>query len=244
MSHPNFFGSYEADLLQRFMPLAAIAIQNSQRTVTLETKMIEAEKKHAIANLVRGVSHDVNNALGSTLPLVQQIMADAESNRLEMDLLFQDLQQVEQSIQTCRRIFGGMLALARGATYGPAQANVRRALDSTLSILKDGFDRQGIKLDLQLTDASPNIRMNQGDLEQLFLNFATNARDAMSKAARFRFEPKGSTINYKSLFATPVAEFRWSTCPPLRSRSLRRNPAAMDWDCRSAGPSSGMSAAK
>lgn len=179
--HPDFFGSYEADLLQRFMPLAAIAIQNSQRTVTLETKMIEAEKKHAIANLVRGVSHDVNNALGSTLPLVQQILADAESNRLEMDLLFQDLQQVQQSIQTCRRIFGGMLALARGATYGPAQANVRRALDSTLSILKDGFDRQGVKLDLQLTDAIPNIRMNQGDLEQLFLNFATNARDAMSK---------------------------------------------------------------
>lgn len=178
---PSFFGRYEADLLQRFMPLAAIAIQNSQRTVTLETKMIEAEKKHAIANLVRGVSHDVNNALGSTLPLVQQILADAESNRLQTDLLCEDLQQVEQSIQTCRRIFGGMLALARGATSGPAQANVRRALDSTLSILKDGFDRQGVKLDLQLINVIPSIRMNQGDLEQLFLNFATNARDAMAK---------------------------------------------------------------
>jgi K+-sensing histidine kinase KdpD len=74
--HPDSFGTYEADLLQRFVPLAAVAIQNSQRTVTLETKVLEAEKKHAVANLVRGVSHDLNNAFGAVLPLVQQILAD------------------------------------------------------------------------------------------------------------------------------------------------------------------------
>jgi two-component system NtrC family sensor kinase len=177
--HPASFGTYEADLLQRFVPLAAVAIHNSQRTVTLETKMLEAEKKHAIANLVRGVSHDVNNALGAVLPLVQQILADVESERLRVDVLHEDLQQIEQSLQTCRRIFGGMLALARGVTQGTAQANVRRALDSALGILKDALERQGIRLDLQLKDVAQNIRAGQGDLEQLFLNLAANARDAM-----------------------------------------------------------------
>jgi signal transduction histidine kinase len=177
--HPGSFGSYEADLVQRFMPLAATAIQNSQRTVTLEAKMLEAEKKHAVANLLRGVSHDVNNALGCVLPLVQQILADVQSNRLQGDTLSKDLQQIEQSIQTCRRIFGGMLALARGASQGSAQANVRRALDSTLAVLRDGLERQGIHLDVQLGSVVPNIQAGQGDLEQLFLNLATNARDAM-----------------------------------------------------------------
>jgi two-component system, NtrC family, sensor kinase len=78
--YPGSFSSYEADLVQRFTPLAAVAIQNSQRTVTLEAKMLEAEKKHAIANLLRGVSHDVNNALGCILPLVQQVLEDIGSN--------------------------------------------------------------------------------------------------------------------------------------------------------------------
>jgi len=126
------------------------------------------------------VSHDVNNALGCVLPLVQQTMADLQSNRLQEDTLSQDLQQIEQSIQTCRRIFGGMLALARGASQGTAQANVRRALDSTLAVLRDGLARQGIKLDVQLVDVVPHIQVGQGDLEQLFLNLMTNARDAMS----------------------------------------------------------------
>jgi K+-sensing histidine kinase KdpD len=162
--HPGSFGSYEADLVQRFVPLAATAIQNSQRTVTLEAKMLEAEKKHAVANLLRGVSHDVNNALGCVLPLVQQILADVQSNRLQGDTLSKDLQQIEQSIQTCRRIFGGMLALARGASQGSAQANVRRALDSTLAVLRDGLERQGIHLDVQLGSVVPNIQAGQGDL--------------------------------------------------------------------------------
>ena len=177
--YPGSFSSYEADLVQRFTPLAAVAIQNSQRTVTLETKMLEAEKKHAIANLLRGVSHDVNNALGCILPLVQQILEDIRSNGLQGDTLSNDLQQIEQSIQTCRRIFGGMLALARDTSQVSFQGNVRRALDSTLAVLRDGFDRQGIRLDTQLADVLPNIQAGQGDLEQLFLNLATNARDAM-----------------------------------------------------------------
>jgi signal transduction histidine kinase len=177
--YPGSFSGYEANLVEQFMPLAAVAIHNSQRTVTLEAKMLEAEKKHAVANLVRGVSHDVNNALGCVLPLVQQIMADVQSNRVQIHTLSHDVQQIEQSIQTCRRIFGGMLALARGANQGSAQANVRRALDSALAVLRDGLERQGISLDVQLGDVVPRIQVGQGDLEQLFLNLTTNARDAM-----------------------------------------------------------------
>ena len=176
---PGSFSSYEAGLVQRFTPLAAVAIQNSQRTVTLEAKMLEAEKKHAIANLLRGVSHDVNNALGCVLPLVQQILADIQSNTLRGDTLSVDLQQIEQSIQTCRRIFGGMLALARDTSQVNVQGNVRRALDSTLAVLRDSVERQGIRLDIQFADVLPNIQAGQGDLEQLLLNLAANARDAM-----------------------------------------------------------------
>src|SRR4051794_37369537 len=187
--HPDFFSAYEADLVQQFPPLAALALQNSQRAVTLEAKMLEAEKKHAVANLVRGVSHDVNNALGSVLPLVQQILVDTESGTLEHKSLAEDLEQIEQSIQTCRRIFGGMLALARGANERITQANVRRALDSTLAILRDGLARQGIQVDVQAGDFLPNVQAGQGDMEQLFLNLATNARDAM---------PNGGVLSIKT----------------------------------------------
>jgi signal transduction histidine kinase len=179
--HPGSFGSYEADLIGRFLPLAAVAIQNSQRTVTLEAKMLAAERKHAIADLARGVSHDINNALGSILPLVQQMAADLQSNRAEPRVLLEDLRQVEQSVQTCRRIFGGMLGLARGSAEKIGYGYVTRAMQAIVAILKDSIERQRIRLELGLGEELPAIRGRQGDLEQLFLNLVTNARDAMPR---------------------------------------------------------------
>ena len=70
--HPGSFGSYEAELVGQFLPHASIALQNSQRTESLELNLIQAERKHAMADLARGVAHDVNNALGAVLPLVQR----------------------------------------------------------------------------------------------------------------------------------------------------------------------------
>src|SRR5262245_9491772 len=177
--HAGTFGKYEADLLRRFMPLAAVAIQNSQRTVTLEAKMLAAERKHAIADLARGVSHDVNNALGAVLPLVQQMLVDVKADRAEPNVLAEDLQQIERSLQTCRRIFGGMLTLARGAAQRVGQGDVHRAIESTLAILEDSLERQGVRLNLEFAQGLPLIGGSQGDLEQLFLNLLANARDAM-----------------------------------------------------------------
>jgi two-component system NtrC family sensor kinase len=179
--YPRSFGPYEADLIGRFLPLAAVAIQNSQRTFTLEAKMLAAERKHAIADLARGVSHDINNALGSILPLVQQMLADIQSNLAEPQILMEDLRQVEQSVQTCRRIFGGMLGLARGSAEKVGHGYVTRAMQSIVAILKDSIERQRIRLDLGIAEELPAIRARQGDLEQLFLNLVTNARDAMPR---------------------------------------------------------------
>jgi two-component system, NtrC family, sensor kinase len=184
--YPGLFGEYEASLVQRFVPVAAIAIQNSQRNVTLQTKMVEAERKHILANLVRGVSHDVNNALGNVLPLIQQMQADVNSGRVQVITFSEDLEQIEKSIQVCRRIFGGMLAMAHDADQASPHGNVRRALDSTLAILRDRLDRQGICLEMQLAEILPNIQVGQADLEQLLLNLASNAGDSM---------PKGGTLS-------------------------------------------------
>src|ERR1700730_10075300 len=112
--HSGLFGSYEAELVAQFLPHASIALQNSQRTQSLEQTLIQAERKHAMADLARGVAHDVNNALGAVLPLVQQMQADLRGGRIEPAVLVEDLGDVEQSVQVCRRIFGGMLSFARG----------------------------------------------------------------------------------------------------------------------------------
>jgi two-component system NtrC family sensor kinase len=177
--HRGTFGSYEADLLRRFTSIASVAIQNSQKTETLQARMLDAVKKHAIVDLARGVSHDINNALGAVIPLVQQMQEETRAGRIDPAVQQRDLQQIEQSLQICRRIFGGMLSFARGSARTGGEGDIVRALDGTRDVLVDSLEKRGIRFALRAPSALPPVRGAQGDLEQLFLNLVTNARDAM-----------------------------------------------------------------
>jgi signal transduction histidine kinase len=179
------FAAYEAELVSQFLPHASIAVQNSQRTESLELNLIQAERKHAMADLARGVAHDVNNALGAVLPLVQQMRAEVEAGQVKAASWTEDLRQIEGSIRTSRRIFGGMLNFARGTVQNTGVANIRHAIDNTRAILAEGLGRRGIAVVVQVDNEIPLLPGSQGDVEQLLLNLLTNARDAM---------PSGGTL--------------------------------------------------
>ena len=173
-------GAYEARLIEDFLPLISLTVQFLLHTEWLHEQILRSERKYALANLTRGVTHDLNNALGAMLPLVQQMREDVRGGHLDPATLAKDLDSIERSLQTCRRIFGGMLAIARGTSpQGAGHGNLRRAIDGALSVLEDSFDRQSIAVTLDLPRELPAIRGSQGDLTQVFLNLFTNARDAM-----------------------------------------------------------------
>lgn len=176
--HPGSFGRYEVELVSQFLPQAAVALQNSRRAESLEQKVLEAERKHAMADLARGVSHDVNNALGGVLPLVQQMREELGRGELEPRVAADDLIEIERSIQACRRIFGGMLGFARGLARSPSPVRLRQAADNALSILRQSIERGGVRLVVELPEDLPPVAGVQADLEQLLLNLLSNARDA------------------------------------------------------------------
>ena len=120
-------------LVEQFRYQAAIAIQNLKRAESFRARMLTAERKHAMAELARSVSHDVNNALGSMLPLVQQMPRRPAVRQGRSRLCTaQDLAQIERSLQVCRRIFGGMLSFARGNSRRVRHGQVRPAVDPAL----------------------------------------------------------------------------------------------------------------
>jgi signal transduction histidine kinase len=190
--HAGTFGSYEAELVGQFLPHASIALQNSQRTESLEQTLIQSERKHAMADLARGVAHDVNNALGAVLPLVQQMRAELAAGKVDAAALTEDLRQIEGSIQTSRRIFGGMLSFARGAAQSTSGADIWRSIDNTRAILKESLRRRGIELSVAIERGLPSLPVAQGDLEQLLLNLLTNARDAMPQGGQLTIRARRS----------------------------------------------------
>ena len=182
--HPEQLKPFDAELVEHFRSQAAIAIQNLHRTESLRARVVMAERKHAMADLARSVSHDLNNALGSMLPLIQQMQADVRSGPLEPAVFAEDLEHVQKSLQVCRRIFGGMLTFSRNAARRVGYGHVRRAIETASAILKYGMSRSAIELDVNVPDEIPEVACSQSDLEQVFLNLLTNAREATSQGGR------------------------------------------------------------
>jgi len=182
--YPGGLRPYDAELVERFRSQAAAAIENLRWAESLRARVLTAERKHAMAELARSVAHDVNNALGSMLPLVQQMQSDVGHGAIDPVIFAEDLDRVHQSLQVCRRIFGGMLSFARGSARKTRRGDLRTAVETVAAILKDGMGRRGIDLAVEMPSDLPAVGCAQSDLEQLLLNLLTNAREASGDGGR------------------------------------------------------------
>ena len=181
-------GEYEAELLRRFQLHAAVAVDNLRETEELRRDVIRAERKNAMVTIARGISHDVNNALGAVLPVVQQMRAELEDGDFDLDRAAVDLEHLERAMYSCRRVFTGLVQFAKSRERTRGAADLRRAIDNALSILQGSVTRQGIRVGIELPAKLPPIQSPQHELEQLVLNLAANACDAMPHGGPLRIE--------------------------------------------------------
>ncbi|HZN02778.1 MAG TPA: hypothetical protein VFD06_04230, partial [Candidatus Polarisedimenticolia bacterium] len=152
---PGAFGDPEAEAVGRVLRHVASVIYLSRRALSMEERMIESEKKHAMADLARAISHDVKNAIGAILPLAQQAREELQAGAAKPEVLIQDLAQIEQSAQVCQRIFDGMLHLARSGVRPQEKAPLARVLQGPLGILATRIRRAGIALEVRIPDDLP-----------------------------------------------------------------------------------------
>jgi two-component system, NtrC family, sensor kinase len=187
---PEALGAPEAAGVERVVGHLASVIHNARRALSMEERILEAEKKHAMADLARAISHDVKNAIGAILPLAQQAREEVETGTSKPEVLAQDLAQIEQSAQICQRIFDGLLQLARSESRPSGTASLTRALEGTLAILGTRIKRAGVTLEMKVSEDLPEVAASLGGIEQVFLNLFTNALDAMPAGGRLRVQAR------------------------------------------------------
>ncbi|MEQ1912506.1 MAG: GAF domain-containing sensor histidine kinase, partial [Vicinamibacterales bacterium] len=194
---PGAFGEHELAIVQRFTSLASVALKRAQTIEDLQARMLKIERQNALAHLARGVAHDINNALGEVIPLVQQIQADLQNGTTVPEVLTVDLHRVEQSLQVTRGIFGRMMRFARGSSRHTGPSDIPSAVTAVREVLQESFARLEIAVHTALPDPMPQVRCGKSDLERLLFNLMTNARDAVSS---------GGTLTISARVVAPYVE--------------------------------------
>src|SRR6202522_4059529 len=149
----------------------------------LEEQLRQSQKMEAVGRLAGGIAHDFNNLL-----MVIQGYADLLADRLAAgDPLRRNAEQIQTASQRATSLTRQLLAFSRKQMLAPKVLNVQSVVADMEKIL-----RRLIGEDIQLETSSTAdvglIKADRSQIEQVILNLAVNARDAMPQGGRLTIE--------------------------------------------------------
>jgi two-component system cell cycle sensor histidine kinase/response regulator CckA len=164
----------------------------------LEEQLRQAQKMEAVGRLAGGIAHDFNNLL-----MVIQGYADLLAERLpEGDPLRRNAEQIQTASQRATSLTRQLLAFSRKQMLAPKVLNVQAVVADMEKIL-----RRLIGEDVQLETKSAAdlglVKADRSQIEQVILNLAVNARDAMPEGGRLTIETANAELD--ASFAHPPA---------------------------------------
>jgi len=154
------------------------ALETTQQRA-LEEQFAQSQKMQAIGQLAGGVAHDFNNVLTAIIGFSDLLLASHRPT----DPSFQDIMNIKQNANRAAGLVRQLLAFSRRQTLRPQKLALNDVL-ADLSILLDRL--LGEKVELQVIhgrDLWP-VMADLNQLEQVIVNLAVNAGDAMSDGGR------------------------------------------------------------
>jgi len=181
------FARRDVEVVERFLPAAAVSMRNARVNRSLEMQAVEAEVKATLVTLAAAVAHDVNNAVGSILPLAQQMRFELRhpppaerSERAERETLDRDLSVIIDNARLCQRIFSNMLRVAGAGRSSEGPVDPAQVVAETMPLLLALAGRRGIEIALDLAPDLPPVRFRRQDLQHVVLNLVRNSLEALA----------------------------------------------------------------
>jgi two-component system cell cycle sensor histidine kinase/response regulator CckA len=169
-------------------------VQDITRQRNLEDQLRQAQKMEAIGRLAGGVAHDFNNLLGviigySELALDRIEPASAVRSQVE---------QIRKAGERASALTRQLLAFSRQQVLDTKTLNLN-AIISDMAQLLLRLIGEDIELQTKLDPDLHSIRGDQGQIEQVIMNLAVNARDAMPQGGKLIIETRNVMIEEDEL---------------------------------------------
>lgn len=161
----------------RPLGLQCIARDMTQRH-QLEQQLQRTEKLSAIGKLVAGVAHELNNPLTAIIGYADLLLANGKVPGFSRS----DLEVISRQAQRARLIVRNLLTFARNVPLQPEPVDVNRLIEASLAPLKPNLEAHSVQVICRLDRGLPLILADPHQLEQVFINLATNAVQALRTA--------------------------------------------------------------
>ena len=168
------------------LPMRALRLAISEGEQTY-AQLVHADKLSAIGEIYAGLTHEINNPLGMILARVRLLLGAVRAGA-PVDPVG-DLEMIDRHGTRIADIVRGLLAFARKTTFELTDADLNALIGDVVALLEKPFAKQRVRIETRLDPTVPRLRASPDHLQQVFVNFFNNARDAM---------PGGGTITVRT----------------------------------------------
>jgi two-component system cell cycle sensor histidine kinase/response regulator CckA len=175
----SFFVTAIEDEAEREREAVIVYALETTAQRTLENQVNQQQKMETIGRLAGNIAHDFNNLLGAIM-MATDFLLNAHK---PTDPSFQDIMQIKQNANRAASLVRQLLAFSRKQTMRPVVLDLGEAL-SDLTVLLKRLIGENVTLDVpQVRDLWP-VKADVHQFEQVIINLAVNARDAMPLGGR------------------------------------------------------------
>jgi PAS domain S-box-containing protein len=154
-----------------------------KRTKLLEQQLQQANKMEALGRLAGGVAHDFNTLLNIMLGYSELLLSELPRG----DRRRERVEQIEQSAKTGALLTKQLLAFSRKQPIAPQVSDLNQIVKDLEPMLRR-LMREDIELKVHYSAEICPVKVDLGQMQQLLLNLAGNARDAMPKGGNVTIE--------------------------------------------------------
>ncbi len=149
-------------------------VRDLTRQRKLEDQLVQAQKMEAIGQLAGGVAHDFNNLLTVIMSYSSLLLTDIETN----EAVRGDIQEISNAAERAASLTRQLLAFSRKQVLQMRAVNVNEVVTHVEKMLHRLIG-EDISLTTHLDPHLAHINADPGQVEQVLINLAVNARDAM-----------------------------------------------------------------
>jgi PAS domain S-box-containing protein len=157
-------------------------VQDITERKGLETQLRAAQQMEAVGRLAGGIAHDFNNLITAISGFTELVQSTLD----ETDPRHEDLLEVQKAASRAASLTAQLLAFGRRQFLQPKVLDLNALVGDIEKLLRRTIG-EDIDLVLSVDPGLEAVRADPGQLEQVVVNIAVNARDAMPKGGQLRF---------------------------------------------------------